>query len=110
VGVRLHPSAGALRDRDLGLRAEETCLTGNWRGAIGGETDEVDARIFHLVREMLEHVASAAEGWDQLFRDPADGRFWELTFPHGSLYGGGPRQLTVIDPARVAAKYGVRVE
>jgi hypothetical protein len=99
-----------LSDRDPGLSAEETCLTASWRGAIGGETDDVDARIFRLVREKLEHVASAAEGWDQLFRDPADDRYWELTFPHGSLYGGGPRQLTVVDAARAAAKYGVSLE
>ena len=89
------------------LRDDETRLAGRWRGDIGGATDDVDARILTLVTRHLVPLAAAANGWDQLFRDPRDGRLWELTFPHGSLYGGGPRQLTVLDADAVRAKYGL---
>ena len=95
-----------MSDASLELAGDVTRLAGNWAHEIVGRTDEVDARIFRLVREVLVHVASSAQGWDQLFRDPRDGRYWELTFPHGSLYGGGPRELTVLDADAAAAKYG----
>jgi hypothetical protein len=74
---------------------------------IGARGDDVDRRIFWLVRHRLEPRASANGGWDQLFVDPRDGRYWELTFPQGTLFGGGPRQLTALSPAEAAAKYGV---
>jgi hypothetical protein len=68
--------------------------------------DDVDRRIFLLVTRRLEHRGIAAGGWEQLYRDPRDGRFWELTFPQGSLHGGGPRQLTRITGAAAQVKYG----
>ena len=68
--------------------------------------DAVDARILSLVRKRLERLASTNAGWDTLFRDPRDGRLWELTFPEGSLFGGGPRRLSVISEADARQKYG----
>ena len=100
----MSPSFEALRDS---LRDDEVSLVGEWRHEVGGGTDDVDARIFWLVTQVLEPVASAEGGWDQLFRDPRDGRYWELTFPHGSLYGGGPRMLSVVEAGVAATKYGV---
>ena len=89
------------------LQDDETLLVGSWAKEIGGRTDDVDARIFALVTGQLVAAGIAESGWDQLFRDPRDGRYWELTFPHGSLYGGGPRQLAVVASSIAAAKYGV---
>jgi len=68
--------------------------------------DEVDRRIFWLVRHSLRPVAMANGGWDQLYRDPRDGRYWELTFPHGTLYGGGRRRLAVLTEQEARTKYG----
>jgi hypothetical protein len=73
----------------------------------GTAGDEVDQRIFWLVRRRLRPCGTAHGGWDQLFIDPRDGRYWELTFPHGSLHGGGPRRLTHLAPDVAEARYGL---
>ena len=88
------------------LAPNEQHLTARGDGALGRAfADDVDARIFWLVSRRLEPQATANGGWDQLFRDPRDGRLWELTFPQGSLHGGGPRQLACITHQAAAAKY-----
>ena len=93
-------------DHDLG--PDEHQLTGAWEDeSEEGIRDAVDRRIFWLVRHRLEPRAMANGGWDQLFVDPRDGRYWELTFPRGSLFGGGPRQLTHISRDAAAQKYGI---
>jgi hypothetical protein len=98
------------------LGPDEHQLTGAWSDAqrdaqrdaqSGVLGDDVDRRIFWLVRHSLRPRASANGGWDQLFQDPRDGRYWQLTFPQGSLFGGGPRQLTLLSPSEASAKYGV---
>jgi hypothetical protein len=90
------------------LAPDERQLTGTWiDGAEGGRGDEVDQRIFWLVRHRLRPRATVNGGWDQLFVDPRDGRYWELTFPQGTLYGGGPRQLTLLTSDEAARKYRV---
>ena len=68
--------------------------------------DATDARILRLVREHLERLATTNAGWDTLFRDPRDGRLWELTFPQGTLFAGGPRRLAVLTESEARAKYG----
>ena len=90
------------------LAPDEHLLVGAW---VEHETrtthDQVDGRILWLVTRRLVACGHAGDGWDQLYRDPRDGRFWELTFPHGSVLSGGPRRLEWVD-ARVARdKYGV---
>lgn len=89
------------------LAPDERELAGAWieteRGPVG---DEVDRRIFWLVSRRLERRGAADGGWDQLYRDPRDGRLWELTFPSGSVVRGGPRRLRVISPEEAAGKYG----
>jgi hypothetical protein len=91
---------------DLGPTESE--LRGRWiaqpDGRVGG--DRVDERIRWLTIHRLEALATTSDGWDWLFRDPRDGRLWELTFPQGSLHGSGPRLLTVIDPELALARYG----
>jgi hypothetical protein len=92
----------------LELAPEERRLVGAWVEHDGGRTlDQVDRRIFWLVTRRLIPRGQAHQGWEQLYQDPRDGRFWELTFPEGSLHGGGPRLLTWIDEERAREKYGV---
>ena len=89
------------------LRPDERELVGGWTDEDSGSSpDAVDQRIFFLVTRRLEKRALVHGGWDQLFLDPRDGRLWELTFPRGSLFGGGPRRLAVIAPEDARAKYG----
>ena len=90
------------------LAPDEHLLVGAWaEHASHTVHDEVDRRIFWLVARRLIACGHAAGGWEQLYRDPRDGRFWELTFPHGSLHGGGPRRLEHVDASVARAKYGV---
>jgi len=75
------------------------------QGLSGSSADEIDRRIFWLVRHSLRPVGMANGGWDQLYLDPRDGRYWELTFPQGSLFGGGRRRLECVPAASAAHKY-----
>lgn len=72
-------------------------------------SDAVDERIFWLVSQRLALEAIADGGWTQLYRDPRDGRYWELTFPRGSLHGGGPRRLALVPREVAERRYGLSV-
>jgi hypothetical protein len=90
---------------DLG--PEDTELVGGWdRSGDEPRLDAVDRRIFWLATRRLVARGVANGGWDQLYLDPRDGRFWELTFPEGSLHGGGPRRLTCMSESAAREKYG----
>jgi immunity protein 27 of polymorphic toxin system len=88
------------------LRSDEHDLVGKWLD-VGGriEGDAVTERIRVLAAEQLVRLASSADGWDTLYRDPADGRLWELTYPHSEWHGGGPPRLRELDAAEAARKY-----
>jgi hypothetical protein len=87
------------------LRPDETDLVGGWEVAgkkvVGDETCE---RIQTLLREQLEKVAGS--GWDTLYRDLGDGRYWELTYPQSHMHGGGPPRLTNLSVDQAREKYG----
>ena len=55
----------------------------------------------------LRKVAISEEwaGWETLFQDPRDGRFWERTFPQGEMQGAGPPRLDVISSSEAHKKY-----
>jgi hypothetical protein len=91
------------------LDPDEHLLDGAWvETPDGTESDDVDRRIFWLVRRRLRPVAILHGGWDQLFIDPRDHRYWELTFPHGTLFGGGPRRLSELPAVLARAKYALK--
>ena len=89
---------------DLGPDERELAATRGQDGS-GRFTDPVDARIMWLVSRRLTLVATGDGGWAQLYRDPRDDRYWELTFPQGSLHGGGPRRLAQVSAEQVRARY-----
>jgi len=92
------------------LTPDEQALVGSWTEVGAGSVhDEVDRRILWLASVRLSLVAVAEGGWRQLYRDPRDGRLWELTFPHGSLHGGGPRRLAVVDDTVARERYGIEI-
>lgn len=90
----------------LPLQPSETELVGKWlattEGAVG---DEVTKRIRALVENQLAFVADSSDGWDRLYRDPGDGRYWEETYPEGGLQGGGPPRLATVDVEEAKARY-----
>jgi hypothetical protein len=90
------------------LAPDEQRLVGAWVERDGRrELDDVDRRIFWLVTRRLVPRGIVHAGWEQLYQDPRDGRFWELTFPEGSLHGGGPRRLECVAALFAREKYGV---
>lgn len=78
------------------LQVDEVELVG---ARLNGDKLDVDAkaceRIDWLVNTALDIFGFSEEsgGWDKLYRDPADGRFWLLTYPFSAMHGGGPPTL-----------------
>jgi hypothetical protein len=70
--------------------------------------DPVSLRIAYLVANELIEVGTADEGWSTLYRDPADGRYWEHSYPQSEMHGGGPPALIQLEAEIVERKYGVR--
>jgi Immunity protein 27 len=92
----------------MSLKPDETDLVGGW--VLDGNrvsADPVQSRIRDLIEHSLEKIAVCPEtgAWETLYRDPSDGRFWELTYPQSEMHGGGPTRLTNISTANAAAKY-----
>ncbi len=94
----------------MNLRPDEVELVGKW--IFDGKVSRADAvadRIKHLTERVLQKVAVSKDygAWETLYRDPADGRLWERTYPQGHMHGGGPPRLAVISPEDARKKYGV---
>ncbi len=88
--------------------ASESLLVGDWvckQGEMHG--DDVCQRIQYLLENHFIKMASSKEfgAWEILYLDPTDGRFWELTYPDGSMHGGGAPQIEVISESLARGKY-----
>jgi hypothetical protein len=76
------------------LLPEENELVGQWifrNNMI--IPDSVCERIKFLLNNHLTLIKSDDSGWNQLFKDNQDNRYWELSYPQGDLEGGGPPRL-----------------
>lgn len=92
----------------LSLGPDETELIGSWilkNGAMA--EDEISLRIRSLIESELQHIATSKDGWEVLYKDGSDGRYWELTYPHGEMQGGGPIALILASRSMLEEKYGV---
>ena len=89
-------------------RPDETEIVGQWTLKRGRFVASFEChRIQALAECRFEHVANDPEsgGWDSLYRDPRDNRYWERTYPHSEMHGGGPPTLRVIDAELARRKY-----
>jgi hypothetical protein len=89
------------------LAPDESDLRGDWlvqndRSVIADATEQ---RIEWLTKQVLQRIAKDSSGWEMLYRDPGDGRFWELTYPQSETHGGGPRRLHIVSQVEAATKY-----
>lgn len=85
---------------------DEILIKGTWSVVEGvARADKVCQRIEHLIADVFTKVADG--NWEVLYRDPADGRFWELTWPQSHLHGGGPPQLQQLDAELAHSKYSL---
>ena len=92
----------------MNLQSDETDLVGSWVLDGGRVTsDAIERRIEKLICSHVEKISvSAVSGARKvLYRDPNDGRFLELTYPHGEMHGGGPKRLTHLSATYASAKY-----
>jgi hypothetical protein len=92
------------------LQPNEQMLTGAWLVQDGrAHADAVCQRIAWLIAHHLQKVANSPQsgGWETLYRDPDDGRYWERTYPQGQMHGGGPPQLKCLSAREVSDKYSV---
>lgn len=93
------------------LKPQDSDLVGAWqllRGKVFG--DPTCERIEWLIANHLVQLGTDSSGWDDLYRDPDDGRLWELTLPQSEMHGGGPPRLTCISVDAARAKYGAIVD
>jgi len=92
----------------MGISPEEVEIIGSWVMVNGRMTeDDTSQRISSLVKTELQQVATSKDGWEKLYRDPRDGRLWELTYPQSEMQGGGPPALLLISPEKAQEKYGI---
>ena len=90
------------------IRPDETEIEGAWINRQGrDEADQNCERIEKLVRTTLREVARDPSGWDILYVDPGDGRYWELIYPQSHLQGGGPPLLRHLAAADAKTKYNL---
>jgi hypothetical protein len=94
----------------MDIKPSETALTGQWT-LQGGRpvADDVCKRILALTSSHLVEVGRDASGWNALYRDPNDGRYWELIYPQSELQGGGPPQLRCLTAEEARQKFGAQV-
>jgi hypothetical protein len=93
------------------LQPSETDLVGRWVSANGKVSgDETTQRIQHLITDRLKRVAATSGGWDVLYQDPRDGRYWELTYPDSGMHGGGPPRLAWLSSEQARQKYGDTID
>ncbi|MFC5862729.1 Imm27 family immunity protein [Acidicapsa dinghuensis] len=90
----------------MNIQPDEASIVGTWilqEGKIVSDT--ACKRIESLVQSELVFVARGKSGWEVLYVDVNDGRYWEQTFPHSEMHGGGPPMLQVIELKDAAHKY-----
>lgn len=59
--------------------------------------DDVSLRIFELINNQLIKIKTDSSGWNIIYQDPNDNRYWELSYPNSGQHGGGAPILKNID-------------
>jgi hypothetical protein len=69
--------------------------------------DEVSKRIEYLTTNYLKTVGTSGGGWETLYIDDNDSRYWELSYPDGEMHGGGPSTLVCLSLEEATKKYHI---
>jgi hypothetical protein len=94
----------------MSIGPEEVLIEGAWVMKDGRlVSDANQKRIDSFATSELNRLGSASGGWEFLYRDPQDGRYWEMSFPRGEMHGGGPGLLRMPDGDEARKKYGSSV-
>ena len=89
------------------LEPSETLLEGKWEYTSKKMIADDTCRRIEFLKDFLDKIAITDDGWSALYKDPQDGRYWELSYPDGSLHGGGAPALKCLDSDAVMQKYSV---
>ena len=90
------------------LKSSETILLGAWITQSGQViADDVSKRIEYLTQNVLKEVASSDDGWDLLYRDVDDSRYWELIHPDNDSHGAGAPTLKCLSHQEAEQKYHI---
>ena len=85
-------------------------LVGRWIRKDGKTVaDEYEEQINLLISTKLVLVASREGGWTHLYVNPDDNSYWESTYPHSEMHGGGPKTLTEVSIDDIRALYDLNV-
>lgn len=88
------------------INPTETKIIGRWEEQRGSVVeDPACQRIKKLTKEDLQLITRSDDGWSALYKDPTDGRLWELTYPNSDWHGGGPPSLIHISQEEAKKKY-----
>lgn len=88
------------------INSDEALICGSWLLVDNRVTgDEAAKRIEWLIKHHLQEIGRDASGWNALYRDPFDGRLWELSYPSSEDHGGGPPQLRNVRVEEVNALF-----
>lgn len=86
----------------------ENSLIGQWIYKGGSICkDETTEQIEWLINNQLKKIATDESGWDVLYIDPDDNRFWELVYSESEMQGGGPPSLIHISNENAKKKYSI---
>lgn len=92
------------------LKPDETLLVGKIIIEAGSVNfDPIGKRILFLIQNKLQKKVSTSGGWNVLYLDKRDNRYWELTYPHSEVHGGGPPMLRVLTEAELETKYDLGI-
>ncbi|WP_423069444.1 Imm27 family immunity protein [Devosia sp. CN2-171] len=76
------------------INESETEIVGRWLANEGHVTADANCqRIDQLTTGYLTLLGHDASGWQALYRDPLDGRYWVRSYPTSGQHGGGPPEL-----------------
>jgi hypothetical protein len=88
------------------IKEDETAIIGNWLFD-GSEmlADHNCKRVEWLTSNYLNKIAKDYSGWETLYKDPNDNRYWESTYLHSEMHGGGPKSLVLLSKEEAIIKY-----
>jgi len=70
------------------------------------EGDQASNIIEHLIEGHFILVGERSGHWVRLYLDPTNGFYWEHSYPHSGMHGGGPAALRQLSQKEVQDLYG----
>ena len=91
-----------------GLKNSETILIGSWfKDKDKIVSDDTCKRIEWLIKNHLKKISENKSGWEILYQDQNDKRYWVLTYPNSDWHGGGPSTLKTLSQADAQTKFKI---